>query len=201
MLNVVLSALLGLVLVVLQPAWADTSSTPPPPTVLPVQVAPGTVLTVTPDRADWMYAAGATATLRIRVAVAPYPAGGVAVRYRVGPEMLDAPEQRAVVPAEGLVLTVYAPALPGFVRCSVQANILGTVHSAMATVGFAPAQLLPTQTEPADFDAFWAAQQAELARVPPDLRLQPAPGLSTPKVEVFLLSFANVGGWAGPSRF
>jgi len=31
--------------------------------------------------------------------------------------------------------------------------------------------------------------------------MQPAPELWTPTVEAFHLSFANVGGWAGPSRF
>jgi len=104
MLNVFLSALLGLTLVVAQAAWAEAPAPrPPAPTVLPVKQASGTVLTVTPDQADWMYAAGAIATLRIRLAVDLYPEGGVAVRYRLGPEMLDAPEQRAVVPAEGLL--------------------------------------------------------------------------------------------------
>jgi len=104
MLSRLVSALLGLVLVDVQPAWAEgASALPRLPlplplqtflTVQPVQPAPGTVLMVTPDRADWMYGANQPATLRIRVALDPYPAGGVVVRYRLGPEMLETPEQR-----------------------------------------------------------------------------------------------------------
>jgi cephalosporin-C deacetylase-like acetyl esterase len=67
-------------------------------------------------------------------------------------------------------------------------------------MGFAPEQIKPTQTEPADFDSFWDTQKAALAKIEPDYRLEPAPDLSSPTVEAFYLSFQNVGGWPGPSR-
>lgn len=180
---------------------APAAVPPLPPTILPAVVAADAPITVTPDRADWTYPLGAPASFRIAVAADPYPADGVPIRYRLGPEMIEGAEKDAVVPAGGLVLPVSAPADPGFVRCIVTATLNGKSVRALATVGFAPETLVPTQTEPSDFDAFWADQKAALAKVPPDYQLTPAPELSTPGVEVSYLSFQNVGGWAGPSRF
>jgi cephalosporin-C deacetylase-like acetyl esterase len=63
----------------------------------------------------------------------------------------------------------------------------------VATAAFSPFELRPVQTEPKDFDAFWAAQKRDLAAVDPAYRLVPAPALSTAEVEVSYLSFQNVG--------
>lgn len=166
---------------------------PPQPVTSPLQV--------TPDRADWTYHLGAPASFRISFNLSPYPAAGVAIKYKLGPEMREGDERSAVVPAGGLVLPVPAATEPGFVRCIVTATLDGKPVRALATVGFAPESIKPTQTEPSDFDAFWAEQKATLAKVAPDYQLTPAPDLSNAEVEVFYLSFQNVGGWSGPSRF
>ncbi|MBC8041514.1 MAG: acetylxylan esterase, partial [Opitutaceae bacterium] len=170
--------------------------------VLPAQ-ASASPLTITPDRADWTYVLGAPASFRIQFSITPYPAAGVSVRYKLGPEMREGAEISAVVPAEGLVVPV-PPALaaaPGFVRCIVTASLDAKPVRALATIGFAPESITPTQTDAPDFDTFWAEQKAALAKVAPDYQLTPAPDLSNADVEVFYLSFQNVGGWSGPSRF
>lgn len=170
-------------------------------TIRPVPEAPATqAVRVAPDRADWTYAVGEPVTFRITVAVSPYPENGVAVSYRVGPEMLDAPEQTALVPAGGLAVAGGTLRVPGFIRCIATATVDGKTHRGLATAGFSPEAIVPTQKDAPNFDAFWAEQKAALAKVPMDPQLVPAPDLSTAKTEVFYLSLQNVGGAGGFSR-
>jgi cephalosporin-C deacetylase len=157
-------------------------------------------LSVTLDRADWTYKVGQGAAVRIRLDIDPYPARGIKVRYRLGPDMLEGPERTAVVPQAGLVLPIAAPSQPGFVRALVEAEVDGKSVKASATAAFSPFDIRPVQVEPADFDAFWAAQKAQLARIDPQWTLVPAPELSTPEVEVSWLHYQNVGQGGRPTR-
>ena len=54
--------------------------------VIPVVNKADALLTVSPDRADWLYPLGAQASIRVRLALAPYPAAGVPVKLRLGPD-------------------------------------------------------------------------------------------------------------------
>ena len=168
--------------------------------ILPVSVDPAAIVTVTPDRPDWTYPQDGQARLRVQVAVTPYPAGGVPIRYRLGPDMREGAERSAVVPQGGLLLPLGAPAMPGFVRAIVKTELAGKVHTANATVAYAPESIRPTQNEPADFDAFWSAQKASLAKVAPDYKVVPAPQLSTATVDAFYVSMRNVGRGEATSR-
>lgn len=194
-----LTLLLSLALCLGAPA-AD-SARPIDQTILPVPAPVATqLIRVAPDRADWTYAPGEPVTFRITVALDPYPSAGVAIKYRLGPEMLEGAEQTAIVPATGLTLPAATLPVPGFLRCIATATIDGKAQRGLATAGFSPEKITPTQTEPADFDKFWAEQKAALANVPAAPELIPAPELSNDKVEVSYLSLHNVGNWSGPSR-
>ena len=146
-----------------------------------------TVVTLTADHEDWTYQLGEPVVFRIKVAADPYPVEGVPVKFRIGPEMLDSELRAAVIPADGLTLEGGTLKEPGFLRCSVIAEVNGTPVKSLATAGFAPEAIKPTQTEPADFDAFWDAQKADLAMIPQEPILSPLPERSTPEVEVFQL--------------
>lgn len=166
-------------------------------TVLPVQPAGTnvpTALTVTPDRANWLYRLGEGAVIHIEG-----PAGAK-VRYRLGPEQYEAAPVEAVLPAGGLRLAVAAPTEPGFVRCIVQVEGRPELDTTV-TLGFSPERIAPTQTEPEDFDRFWRQQKAALDAVPPEYQLTPAPALSTGAVDVYYLRYRMFSNWAGPSHF
>lgn len=181
---------------------AEARTQPAEWTILPVPAATATqLIRVEPDRADWTYGLGDPVKFRVTVAVEPYPAAGVEIKYRLGPEMFEGVEKTATVPAAGLTLDGGTMAQPGFLRCMVTATLDGQAQRGLATAGFAPERIQVTQTEPADFDTFWAAQKAALAKIPLEPELTPAPELSTAGVEVFYLSVQNVGNWSGPSRF
>lgn len=190
-------ALLALAAAPLAPVHAQTAETSPSGAPLP---APATrrvstlQITLAPDRPDWTYAPGEPARFRVRLAWDHHPVGGVAIRYRVGPEMLDAPEREAIVPPEGLDIDGGTLREPGFIRCAVTATLDGKTTRAVATAGFAPERIRPTQTEPADFDAFWAAGKDALAKIPADPRLQLIPEASTGSINVYHVSLQTWGG-------
>ncbi|NRA37490.1 MAG: acetylxylan esterase [Planctomycetes bacterium] len=60
---------------------------------------------------------------------------------------------------------------PGFLRCRVNYVVDGKQWYAIAACPFESENIQPTTTKPDDFDEFWAAQKAELAKVPLDAQL------------------------------
>lgn len=146
---------------------------------------------VRPDHADWIYALGESVKFQVTVAGTEPPAGRVRIKYQLGPEQMPAEEKTAVVPAEGLTIDGGTLREPGFLRCLVTAEVNGKAYRGLATAGFAPEKIRPTQTEPADFDGFWAAGKAMLAQIPLDARLTLQPSLSTPKFDLYHVSFQN----------
>ncbi len=150
-------------------------------------------LRVTPDRANWKYAPGEPVTFHVGLSGDEVPAEGVAITYRVGPETLPAEEKAARVSRDGLTIDAGTMREASFLRCVVTANVGGKTLRGLATAGFAPEKIAPTQTEPKDFEAFWAAGKAELAQVPIDARMTHLSEQSTPAIDVYHVSFQNVG--------
>jgi cephalosporin-C deacetylase len=169
-----------------QPATAPTARRGRGPAGPPIQV--------TLDHPDWNYKTGESAKFTI---AAP---AGTTVNYTVGKEMMPAEQKSGVVP-EGGKLVVEGGTLdePGFLRLVATAQ---GMTRGLATAGFSPELIKPTQTEPADFDAFWTRAKAELAQVPMDVKLTPYPQQSNDKLEAFEVNLQNVGtAPAKTSRF
>jgi len=87
-------------------------------------------------------------------------------------------------------------------RCAASVEVAGRTYKGAATAAFSPEKIMPTQTEPADFDAFWQAGKDELAKLPIEPRLTLLPDACTDKVNVYHVSFRTVGpNWTtSPSR-
>lgn len=117
---------------------------------------------------------------------------GLTVKYRVGAEMLPAEEKTAQLPPGGLIIDGGTLDCPGFLRCVVTANVNGKTYRGVATAGFAPEKIQPTQQEPVDFDQFWADGKAALAKIPLDAQLTLMPEASTGKINVYEVSFATL---------
>jgi rhamnogalacturonan endolyase len=154
----------------------------------------GPQIRVTADHADWNYVPGEAVKFTVTG-----PAG-TTVNYTIGPEMLPAEPKSAVIPADGvLVLDGGTMKGPGFLRCV--ATAVGGGRD-LATAGFSPEKIKPIQTEPADFDAFWARAKAELATIPMDARLTPLPQHTNDEFEAFEVNLQNIGTPPAPtSRF
>jgi cephalosporin-C deacetylase len=153
---------------------------------------------VTPDRSDWTYLPGSPVTFRVAVLADRQPIPGLAVTYTLGPEMAPSVSKTAVTPPDGrLELDGGTLAGPGFLRCVVTVELGGQTHQGIATAGFAPEQIAPTQIEPPDFDAFWNAQKQALADVPLDAHITLIPEASTAAINVYHVSVRTLGSWAG----
>ena len=105
------------------------------------------------------------------------------------------------MPATGLVIDHPTRMEPGFVRCEASCEVNGRRYRGLATAGFAVEKIMPTQTEPADFDAFWQTGKDALAKIPMASQTTPWPEQCTPELEVYHVGFQNVGGsMVGSSR-
>jgi len=157
------------------------------------------VVVVTPERTDWTYAPGTPVKFRVTVNADGQPVPGVEVCYSVAPEMMPTQKKTASVPADG-VLQIDGGTMnePGFIRCTVTCDLGGRTYRGLGTAGFAPEKIRPTQTEPADFDAFWDEGKAALAKVPVDAVLTLVPEQCTTTVDVYHVSIRNVGAVSRP---
>lgn len=80
---------------------------------------------------------------------------------------------------------------PGFLRLTAQAKGGSPFHWG---VGYEPQKLEKGSPSPDDFDAFWAAARAKLAReVPLDAQMARVPERSTADFDFFRISFATFG--------
>lgn len=184
-------SLLGLFLSAALAGAAPIPITPVPPQaalrVATVQVR------VTPDHRDWTYQPGEHPRFTVGLVADNEPIDNASVSYKVGPEMMPAESKTAAVPLEGLVIDGGTMSEPGFLRCSVTAEIAGRTYRGAATAAFAPEKITAFQTDPADFDAFWDAGKSALAKIPMESRLTLLADACTDKVNVYHVSFRTVG--------
>jgi cephalosporin-C deacetylase-like acetyl esterase len=182
-------------------ARATVPVTPVPPQAV-LRAATGQVR-VAPDHRDWSYQLGESVRFKVTVTADNEPIDGVTIGYKVGPEMMPAAVKTAAVPLEGLVIDGGTMVQPGFLRCTVTTEVAGRTYRGAATAAFTPEKIVPTQGEPADFDAFWQAGKATLAKIPIEARVTLLPDACTADVNVYHVGIRTVGGPEGtaiPSR-
>lgn len=80
---------------------------------------------------------------------------------------------------------------PGFYRCHIQDDG-NTV--AETWIGFEPTNVVSLPDAKPDFDEFWARAKTELAEVPANVKLTPAPELSGKKRDAFRCTYQSWGG-------
>jgi cephalosporin-C deacetylase-like acetyl esterase len=198
--NLRLSVLVGVLLGSVAIASGDLSISPVPPQatlrVATIQVR------VVPDHRDWTYQVGEPARFRIFVTADNEPIDHASVIYTIAPDMMPGTPKTAALPLDGLLVEAGTMDQPGFLRCAVTTEVAGRIYRGVATAAFAPEKIVATQVTPADFDAFWQAQKDELAKVPVEPTITLLPDACTDKVNVYHVSFRNVGpkGTAIPSR-
>lgn len=163
----------------------------------------GTIqLRVSTDRADWRYTPGQPVRFRILAIQDGHLVSGLKVTYKIGPEMMPPKiEQSATLPAEGLIVDGGTLTEPGFLRCIATVEKNGKTYRALATAAFQPEALKPTQSDPADFDQFWAAGKAALAKIPIDAKRTLLPDYGNAAANCYHLNLQNVGAGTGTSRF
>lgn len=147
------------------------------------------------DHADWLYQSGQNVKFKISVIQDGHQIPNAQVNYKIGPEMMPPTIEKTVaVPADGLIIDGGTLKESGFLRCIATYQVGGRTYRGLATAGFSPEQIKPTQTDPQDFDEFWNKGKEALSKLPVDAKLTFLPDYSTPNVNVYHVSIQNVGG-------
>jgi len=149
------------------------------------------------DHRDWTYQPGESPKFTVHVTADNEAIDNVEVTYAVAPDLMAGEKKTAVVPLDGLVIDGGTMKVPGFLRCKVSAEIAGHGYHGAATAAFSPEKILPLQIEPEDFDAFWKAQLAKLAKIPLEPLVTFLPEASTDKVNVYHVGFCTANGPEG----
>ncbi|MFO1437777.1 MAG: alpha/beta fold hydrolase [Verrucomicrobiaceae bacterium] len=140
-------------------------------------------LKVTTDRPDATYKAGGTATFTIE---SSQPAEVTLVFSKDGVQ----PQPAKTVKLEGGKLSLTSKLdEPGF----LQLRATSGKTTALAAAAYDPLQIKPSMPVPDDFDAFWTAQKAALAKVPLKSTLTPVE-TAVKGVEAFDLQVECLGG-------
>jgi len=146
------------------------------------------------DRPDWTYELNQTAKFTFAVTLNNTQIAGLPMKYSCGPEAMNPTLEKSVTTAAA-PLTIDGGTMkdPGFFRCIATIEKDGKTYRGLATAGFRPDQIKPVITEPKDFDAFWNSGKEILAKIPMEPKLELLPSYSTPTVDVYHVSFQNVG--------
>ena len=157
---------------------------------------------VSTDHTDWRYEPGQPVRFHIEAISDGHPVSGISVTYRIGPEMLPPKiDQSVTLTTDGLTVDGGTMTEPGFLRCIATVEKNGKTYRGLATAAFHPEAIQPTQQDPPDFDEFWAAGKAALAKLPIDARVTPLPEYGNASVDCYHVNLQNVGMGTAPSRF
>lgn len=88
--------------------------------------------------------------------------------------------------------------VPGFFRCIATVKTETKMYRGLATAGFEPEKIKPIVADPLDFDKFWADAITQVSKIPLEPKLELLPSYSTSKVDVYHVSFQNIGTGISP---
>ncbi len=142
--------------------------------------APVLILKASTDHADALYKVGETATFTLEARQDGKPLVEGKVVCVLSKDGVQPQPPQTLNVKDGKATIIGKLDEPGFLLLRAT---LGKA-SAMAGAGYDPLKLQPSMPVPEDFDAFWAAQKAELAKVPMKSTLTPVTSPSKP-VEAF----------------
>lgn len=151
-------------------------------------------ISVSPDNVDWVYQVGEQVEFVVSVTQSGRPVAVENVRYFVKEEKMSPIQEGPLELKDGkATISVAGMKTPGFLRCEVFATIDGKEYRGLGTAAFEPEKIQPTVKMPSDFEAFWNAGKADLAKIPLESKMIPMPERSTDAVDVYHVNFRNVG--------
>lgn len=147
---------------------------------------------VAPDHTDWTYNTGEPVTFSVRITKNSVLLENVRVRYETGPEKMTPQKKDSLTLRDGtLVIEGGTMKEPGFLRCTVVAEVEGRKYTGLATAGFDPELIRPTTEVPVDFLQFWEKVKTDLAALPLNPVLTLLPERCTENVNVYHASIQN----------
>ncbi len=147
---------------------------------------------VGPDHDNWTYKTGEKVKFSIAVMQNGNPVKDAKIWYEIGAERMEPVKKDSTVLAKGVTsLDGGTLRSPGFLRCTVIAEVDGEKYRGLATAGFDPLGISPTVENPDDFMQFWNQAKEEAAKIPMDVHMTLLPDRCTEKVNVYHVSLQN----------
>jgi len=144
------------------------------------------------DHFDWTYKTGEPVIFSVRITKNSQLLQDVRISYETGPEKMAPTKRDALILKDGsLLIEGGTMKEPGFLRCTVVAEVEGHKYTGLATAGFDPELIKPTTEVPADFIQFWDKVKSDLARLPVNPILTLLPERCTEKVNVYHTNIQN----------
>lgn len=147
---------------------------------------------VAPDHKNWTYKPGEEVKFTISVLQNGNPVSNAKIKYEIGAEKMDPVKKDSLNLGDGKI-TINGGTLktPGFLRCTVTADVDNKQYRNLATAGFDPEAIKPTEENPDDFVQFWDKAKADLAKIPIDARMTLMPERCTENVNVYHVNLQN----------
>jgi cephalosporin-C deacetylase-like acetyl esterase len=154
--------------------------------------APAQEIVTTASTPDAVYRAGETAHWGIELR-GPGTDGAAEVRYVVKRNGLQPVREGALPLQNGRAELEARLDAPGTLLVELKAKLKDREVSGLAGAAFSPNKLSPSLPRPKDFDRFWKAKLAELAKVPANPRLEEVE-IGSRSIRYYKLTMDNIRG-------
>ncbi len=166
------------------------------PTVLQANPATPTAtdetLTITTDHPDAIYHVGEKVTFTVRLLKQNKPASEGNLQWKLSKDGVAPFQNGSLDFKNGEAVITGQLEEPGFLQCQITTTLNQKNTSMLASAAIDPLLIKPSLPPPDDFDTFWNAQKAALAKIPINPQLTPVPS-EQPDVELFDLHADCVG--------
>ena len=153
----------------------------------------GLSFSVRPNHRNPFYRCGELAKFSAKAMKDMVPLKNGVVEFIFTNDGLTEISRKTVSLAQGEPVVAVTMKNPGFIRCHAILKLNGTkLAEDITSAGFDVNKITPGCSEPVDFDKFWADGIKRLDRIPVDAKVIPANDLSTQKLAVYRVSFANI---------
>lgn len=162
---------------------------------------------LSPQNANWLYRVGENVEITVRVVKNNVPLNeDIDIVFNYGKEKMKYETKMVHVRNGNCKINIGTLNEPGFLRCTASLRYNNYDYNGMVTLGFSPELIEPTVLKPNDFDDFWK-EAIKSNDLPLDLKKEYMVDMSTDKVDVFHISFANyrkdsrIYGWLAIPKY
>jgi cephalosporin-C deacetylase len=147
---------------------------------------------VAPNRSDFLYQEGKDVKFTVSVLKNNVPLENIEISYEISEDMMDSHKKGTQIIKNGSI-SIDAGTMnkAGFLRCQVSVKYDNKEYKGLATVGFNPMKIEPTEKLPSDFWEFWNKAKSDAAKVPMDLKMTLIPERCTDKLNVYNVSLQS----------
>lgn len=165
--------------------------------VLRVVAQPGVQkvqVVIVPNHADAIYKVGEPIKFELMALDCGLEIKNAKIDYEISEDLMPAYDKGSVTLNGKEIISAGKAKKPGYVRIKAFINHEGKKYTSMMTVGIEPEKLQPTVSFPDDFDDFWAKGIEQVRKVNLNPRMELLPERCTDKVDVYHVSYGNIGG-------